>query len=189
VNQHLVFLLEEPSAKDLLQGLLPKLLPGVVFVHYLVFEGKQDLERQLVRKLRGWKMPNSSFVVLRDQDAAECVVVKAKLKQLAIEAGREETLVRIACRELEAWVVGDWRAVGEAFGRPELHAQALKEVHRAPDRLVRPVEALRKFVPQYQKRDGARRVGPLLDPARNQSDSFRSFCTGVQRLVMDAGKA
>ena len=54
---NLVFLLEEPSARDLLTGLLPKLLPESVHVHYLVFDGKQDLERQLVRKLRGWRMP------------------------------------------------------------------------------------------------------------------------------------
>lgn len=181
--RHLVFLLEEPSAKDLLQGVLPKLLPQAVVVHYLVFDGKQDLEGQLVRKLRGWRIPHSMFVVLRDQDAADCGVVKARLRKLVADAGREATLVRIACRELEAWVVGDWQAVGDAFERPELHAQRLKEVHRAPDRLVRPVEALRKFIPEYQKRDGARRVGPLLDPARSQSDSFRAFCNGVQRLV------
>ncbi len=91
--------------------------------------------------------------------------------------------MRIACRELEAWIVGDWNALAAAFDRSELRAQALKEVHRAPDRLVRPVEQIRKFIPQYQKRDGARRVGGLLDPNTNQSASFRAFCSGVQRLV------
>ena len=34
---NLVFLLEEPSTKDLLMGLLPKLLPSGVVVYYLVF--------------------------------------------------------------------------------------------------------------------------------------------------------
>jgi hypothetical protein len=183
---NLVFLLEEPSAKDLLIGLLPKLLPERVQVHYLVFEGKQDLEGQIVRKLRGWRMPDSAFVVLRDQDAAECRMVRARLAKLVEESRRTPSLVRVACRELESWIVGDWHAVAEAFERPNLAGLALKEPYREPDALVRPVELLRKHIPDYQKRDGARRVGGLLDPRRNQSKSFRAFCAGLGTLVGSA---
>jgi hypothetical protein len=164
-------------------GLLPKLLPERVHVHYLVFEGKQDLEGQLVRKLRGWRMPDSAFVVLRDQDAAECRVVRARLAKLVEESRRTPSLVRVACRELESWIVGDWHALAEAFERPDLAGLALKETFREPDLLVRPVETLRRHIPQYQKRDGARRVGGLLDPQRNQSRSFRAFCAGLKTLV------
>jgi hypothetical protein len=181
----LVFLLEEVSAKDLLQGLLPRLLPATVRVHYLVFQGKRDLEGQLVKKIRGWQAPNSAFVVLHDQDAGDCRAVKDHLMSLVEQSGRGRTLVRIACRELEAWIVGDWLAVSEAFGRPELANHGRKEAHRVPDQIVRPFETLRKFLPEYQKRDGARRVGRLLDPARNQSASFRAFCIGVSALVAD----
>lgn len=181
--KHLVFLLEEPSARDLLEGLLPKLLPANLSVRYLVFEGKQDLERQLVRKLRGWCLPDSAFVVLRDQDAADCRAVKARLRKLVAESERAPTLVRVACRELEAWIVGDWQAVAEAFEQPNLSEHGAKEAYRDPDQLVRPVESLRRYIPEYQKRDGARRVGVLLDPQRNQSRSFRAFCSGVQKLV------
>jgi hypothetical protein len=182
--KHLVFLLEEPSAKDLLAGLLPKILPKGLEVVYLVFEGKQDLEAQLGRKMRGWLRPGSAFIVLRDQDAALCSDVKTRLAELVAATGRSPALVRVACRELESWIVGDWQAVGEAFDAPALAAQSMKEAYRNPDLLVRPVEALRKFVPAYQKRDGARRVGPLLDPGRNQSPSFRAFCTGLQKLAV-----
>ena len=182
---NLVFVLEEPSAKDLLEGLLPRLLPEDVAVHYLVFEGKQDLEKQIKRKLRGWQRPDSAFVVLRDQDAADCRVVKAKLSGLVSESGQTSTLVRVACRELESWVIGDWAAVAQAFDKPHLAAQSTKEAYRNPDSLSLPVGELRKFIPEYQKRDGARRVGRLLDPARNQSPSFRAFCSGVRRLLSE----
>jgi hypothetical protein len=64
-----------------------------------------------------------------------------------------------------------------------LIAQSTKEAFRNPDHLVRPVESLRKFIPEYQKRDGARRIGVLLDPTRNQSGSFRTFCSGIRRLL------
>lgn len=181
--KHLVFLLEEPSARDLLEGLLPRLLPADVGVFYLVFEGKQDLEGQLVRKIRGWQRSDASFVVLRDQDAADCHVVKAGLAKLVAQSGREPVLVRVACKELEAWVVGDWPAVSRAFDRPQLAAQATKATYRDPDQLVRPVESLRRFLPEYQKRAGARKMGKLLDPERNNSKSFQVFCRGIQTLV------
>jgi hypothetical protein len=185
--KHLVFLLEELSARDLLEGLLPRLLPASMEVYFLVFDGKQDLEGQLVRKIHGWQRPGAAFVVLRDQDAAECQVVKGRLAKLVAESTREPALVRVACRELEAWVVGDWLAVAQAFDRPQVAAQATKAVYRDPDQLVRPVESLRKFLPEYQKRAGARKIGRLLDPERNNSKSFRVFCKGIKTLVGQVG--
>jgi hypothetical protein len=58
-----------------------------------------------------------------------------------------------------------------------------KSKYRNPDKLSNPVRELRRFVPDYQKRSGARRIGPLLEPKRNQSHSFKVFCAGVQNLV------
>jgi hypothetical protein len=152
----------------------------------MVFDGKQDLERQLVRRIRAFCDPDAAFVVLRDQGAAECKAVRGRLAALVAEAGRGPTLIRVACRELESWILGDWPAVAQAFGDPKLAAQANKALYRDPDSLAHPVQELRKFLPGYQKRDGARRVGPLLDVARNRSNSFRAFCSGLQRLVSAA---
>ena len=67
MNQ-LVFFLEEPSAREMLKNLLPRILPDNVTVRYVVFEGKQDLENQLARKLRRWRVPDTRFVVMRDKD-------------------------------------------------------------------------------------------------------------------------
>jgi hypothetical protein len=188
----LVFLLEEPSARDLIEGLLPRLLPAepAIEVRYLTFQGKQDLEKNICKKVRGWLQPDSRFVILRDQDAGDCRVVKKTMLDLALESGRpgiaDHLLVRVACRELESWVLGDWTAVGEAFEMPRLAEQSRKSIYRDPDKLDRPVEELRKFIPEYQKRDGARRVGPLLDTNRNQSPSFRAFCAGLLTLLQTA---
>ncbi|MBF0138065.1 MAG: hypothetical protein H7833_06470 [Magnetococcus sp. DMHC-1] len=54
MSMHLVFFLEEPSAKAMLESLLPRLLPDSVTMRFIVFEGEQDLEKQLPRKLRGF---------------------------------------------------------------------------------------------------------------------------------------
>jgi hypothetical protein len=52
--KELVFLLEEESAQAMLEGLLLKLLPEAIGRRFIPFEGKQDLEKQLVRKIRGY---------------------------------------------------------------------------------------------------------------------------------------
>ena len=73
--------------------------------------------------------------------------------------------------------------MAKAFERPELEKQSNKEAYRDPDRLAHPVEALRNFLPEYQKRDGARRLGPILNLEQNASASFNAFCAGVLRLA------
>lgn len=47
----IVFLLEEPSMKVALEGLLPRILPGENF-RLIAHEGKQDLAKSIPRKLR-----------------------------------------------------------------------------------------------------------------------------------------
>jgi len=179
----IVFLLEEPSAQDVLEGLLPRILPEEVDVQFLVFEGKQDLEKHMGRRMRGWLKRESAFVVLRDQDSGDCRIIKDRLTTLCREAGKPDAVVRIACRTLESWFVGDWDSVGKAFEQPRLANLKRKAIYQDPDRLGNPVTELRKVIPDYQKRDGARRIGRLLDPSRNCSRSFQLFVETVRRLA------
>lgn len=78
----LVFLLEGPSEKEMLQGLLPRILPSEIQTRFIIFQGKQDLEKNLVLRVRHWKSPDSVFIILRDQDAGNCLDIKAGLKNL-----------------------------------------------------------------------------------------------------------
>ena len=109
----LVFLLEERSAREMLIGLLPRLLPDHVHFHCFAFEGKRDLERNIVPKLRDWQESNTAFVILRDQDAADCKTVKHTLLAKCKEAGKEDAVVRIVCRELGELVLRRSRGCGE----------------------------------------------------------------------------
>lgn len=180
----LVILLEEPSAREMLRGMLPRILPQSVFVQYVVFEGKQDLEKQLMKRLRGWRTPKSAFVVLRDQDSAECETVKEKLVGLCRKASKPEALVRIACRELESWYFGDLPAVEAGLKVSGLSPLSAKARYRNPDAIVNPAAELRRLTEgTYQKLSGSRAIGPLLNPERNTSHSFRLFVDGVKRTV------
>jgi len=78
----IVFFLEGQSEKEMLLALLPKFLPSNIDVRFFVFRGKQDLEKSLVRRLRGWQLQDSVFVIMRDQDAGDCHHVKARLEKL-----------------------------------------------------------------------------------------------------------
>ena len=173
MTEHLVFLLEEPSAADFFKELLPSVLPEGVQTHFLVFEGKQDLEKQLERKLRGWRRPNSRFIVMRDQDSGDCRVIKDRLRDLCAKAGCPDAVIRIACRELEAFFIGDWQAVAEAFERPQLARLNRIAKYRDPDALGSPSREIGSAIPGYQKRDGARRISRCLVPERNKSGSFQ----------------
>lgn len=65
----IVFLLEEYSLKVLLDGLLPRLFPGLPFL-CVPHEGKQDLQKSIPRKLRAWREPGVHYCVIRDNDGA-----------------------------------------------------------------------------------------------------------------------
>ena len=181
---NLVFLLEEPSAREMLKGLLPRVLPPSVQPRYVVFEGKQDLERNIIRRLRGWRAPDSVFVVLRDQDAADCRAVKRALASKCREAGRPETIVRIACRELESWYFGDLAAVSLGLGISNLARYAKQRKYRVPDAIHSPGNELKRISRNaYQKVSGSRAIGLELSPDFNRSHSFGVFVEGVRRAV------
>ena len=181
---NLVFFLEEPSAREMLKGLLPRVLPDVIAFQYVVFEGKQDLERNIVRRLRGWRAPNSVFIVLRDQDAGDCLVIKRTLAAKCREAGRPETIVRIACHELESWYFGDLAAVERGLEIRSLVRYGNRRQYRVPDEKRSPAQELSRITRNaYQKVSRSRDIGPELSPDANKSHSFRVFIEGVQRAV------
>ncbi|ETW92066.1 MAG: hypothetical protein ETSY1_45340, partial [Candidatus Entotheonella factor] len=150
----------------------------------VVFEGKQDLEKQLVKRLRGWQVPDTHFVVMRDQDSGNCFEIKDKLTALCREANRQDVLVRIACRELESFYLGDLVAVEKGLGINNLSRNQDKKKFRAPDELVNPVEELRKLTGnKYQKVSGSRAIGPCLSLTENRSHSFHVLVRGIRELV------
>ena len=115
----IVFLLEERSMKTLLEGLLPRMVPGTPFL-CIPHEGKQDLEKSIPRKIGAWREPGVRFVIVRDNDGGDCRGLKQRLYDLCRGAGRPDSLVRIVCQELEAWYFGDPEALARAFDRPSL---------------------------------------------------------------------
>jgi hypothetical protein len=178
----LVFFLEEPSAEAMLKGFLPQIVPPEFTIRYIVFDGKQDLEKQLVRKLRGYRTPDARFIVMRDKDSGDCRVIKSQLVDKCNEAGKPETLVRIACHELESWYLADLAAVEQGLGVKNLQKFQSKKQYASPDSYPSPSLALKKLVATYEKIGGSRAIGPFLDSSNTRSDSFRVFVEGIRKV-------
>ncbi len=182
--KNLVFFLEEPSAQRMLEGVLPRFIPSDVVVHYVVFQGKSDLEKQLLRKLRFWQRPDSVFVVMRDQDSGDCRAIKRRLLELCQQAGRGEALVRVACHELESFYLGDLAAVERGLGIRGLAAKQGQSRYRTPDKLGSPSEELKKLTNgKYQKVAGSRAIGGHLNLEKNSSHSFTVLLSGIKKVL------
>lgn len=59
----LIFCVEEPSAEEMLKGLLPRLCQKLPVIRFIRFDGKSDMEKRLERKIRAYTNPDARFVV------------------------------------------------------------------------------------------------------------------------------
>lgn len=183
--KEIVFLLEEPSAQALLAGLFRRVIPEETGIQprFIVFEGKQDPEKQMERKLRGYLNPTARFLVLRDQDSVDCRVVKQSLLKRCTAEGRPKAAVRIACRELEAFYLGDLAAVERAFELKGLARRQKEQKFREPDRHGSPSRELESLTRnRYQKVSGSRAIAPHLALHGSHSTSFRQLLQAMDRL-------
>ncbi len=178
---NLIFMVEERSMKIVLDTILPKILPEDVDFITIAHSGKSDLEKSVPIKLKAWNQPECKFVIVRDQDTEDCIDVKNRLIDMTKGTGRE-VLIRIACRELEAWYFGDLEAVSKAYGR-DLTYLANKKKYRNPDMIHYPKKELRKFVDKLQQLDGARRISKHMDIERNTSVSFQQLVAGIRKIM------
>lgn len=184
----LVFMLEEESAKVMLESLLPRMLDPGIKHRLFAFEGKQDLEKQMVKKMRHYMNPHARFIVMRDQDVtSNCLAIKEALLARCVEAGRQSVaLVRIACRELESFYLADLAAVEVGLGINGLvkHQNTVK--FRNPDVLQNPSRELLVLTKQrYQKVSGSRAIGQYLDISNERSSSFKNLIAGIRLMELE----
>ena len=199
---HVEFLLEERSAEAALTAILPKILVDDVTFDFHVFEGKQDLLKQLPLRLKGYRrwIPNNwRIFVLIDEDRQDCQELKARLERAAREAGfwtkshpnsdgDFQIVNRLAVEELEAWFFGDVEALRNAYPRVSktLHN---RQKYRDPDAITGGTwEALERLLKGYYpnflpKGVVAQNVAPHMEPSRNRSRSFQVFVEGLKACV------
>lgn len=179
----LVVMVEEQSAKELLDIILPKLVPSGTALYVLKHSGKSDLRKSVPNKLRGWNTPDTKFVVLQDQDSADCYSLKQEWQTMCNNI-REGVLVRIVCTELESWYFGDLLALERAYVQ-KISYIIKKRKYRDPDKIKNPKKELQKLLPKYQPIDGAKKIGLHMDVDGNTSTSFNMFVSGIRKMFFE----
>jgi hypothetical protein len=185
MTRTMVFLLEEPSMMEFLESFLPRIVTQEWQWQCIPHQGKSDLEQSIPRKMRAWGEPGVRFIIVRDQDSGDCKRTKKRLSALCQEGGNDNAIIRIACREMESWFLGNLQAVDNAFGTVRLGRLQDKKKYRNPDRLQNPSGELKRLIPVYQKRSGAREIGKHITPEGNRSKSFNVFVHAIQDCMIE----
>lgn len=179
---------EEPSIKEVFDNIIPKIVPGLNFSIY-PHQGKQDLEKGLKNTLPSIsKMPGAKILITRDQDNDNCIELKNYLNEIVKEKCSCDYKIRIVCRELEAWFLGDMLAIDDAYLRFNSQQYKNKSEYRNVDNIVKPSQQLLKIIPEYSKYESlpkielANRVSHFLTIEANQSSSFQQTVSAIKLL-------
>jgi|JFJP01.1.fsa_nt_gi hypothetical protein len=181
---------EEPSAKKVFEVILPKLLPENIYFRVFDHQGKQDLENAIQSTVPSIsKIPGARILITRDQDNSDCKETKKHLQKMIEKSCSSTYLIRIACRELEAWFLGDLNAVKQAYPRFKPEQYSEKADFRDVDLLHRPDEWLLKIIPEYSgmetlsKVANSENIAPFMDLEHNSSVSFNNTISGIRKLI------
>jgi hypothetical protein len=197
---HIEFLVEEPSAEAALSNLVPKILGQDFSFKVHSYQGKPDLLKKLLPRLRGYKtwMPEDwRIVILIDADEEDCRALKDNLEGIAQRAelftksnrtigSYFQVLNRLVIEELEAWFFGDVEALHAAYPRVSL-SLGRKARYRNPDAirggtweaLERELKRVGYYSSGISKISNARMVSVHMEPERNRSKSFQVFRQGL----------
>jgi hypothetical protein len=174
---NIVVLAEEPSGQVIAECLAQK-LSIADHILCLQHQGKSDLERSFPRKIGHWRSSRPPrFIVMRDNDGANCLQLKARLLALVPRDAVNRVKIRLVVQELESWYLGDLDAVRRAglLSQAQLVAQKRKAILRTPDRIGNAKQIFKNRVAEGGQIELARRIGPHLSLTDNKSPSFHAF--------------
>lgn len=141
--------------KVALENLLPKLFPPnfVINEDYFIrtHQVKSDLKKSLQKKIKTYsKMPDTvGIFVLHDQDSNDCKLLKDSLKKICSDSSKDlKCMIRIVCRELESWYLGDLNAIEKSYINFKSSKYLNKAKFRNPDNLNAYQEII-KLVPSF----------------------------------------
>lgn len=187
-NYRLEIFTEERSMEYFLRALLPRILPTGFELDTNCFirphEGKSDLKRSLSKKVKA--SPHFSqpvkLLIIHDQDSNDCKVLKTNLISECSGLKSGDFLVRIACKELENWYLGDLESIDIVY--PDTQASGLsgKSKFRNPDRL-NGSEEMNNLTRKFSKSHASREIGRIISIENNNSSSFNYFISGIAKLL------
>ncbi|MBL7791608.1 MAG: DUF4276 family protein, partial [Saprospiraceae bacterium] len=177
---------EEESIKTLLIEVIPRIcnqtswrLDENIFIRS--FEGKSHLRKELPRKAKVYANYYESvyLIVFQDQDSNNCQDLKNQLVNIINESGLRQFKVRIVCRELECWYLGDMDAIEQIIPSFKSANYQNRAKFRLPEKLNGKDE-LRKLIKLYSATEFAKNIGQHL--SINNVNKAPSFNLAIQTL-------
>lgn len=181
-------LVEEPSMENFLRTKLPEILPQGYRLSHNVFirthNGKSDLLKSVPKKIQAFSQyfQPARIIIIQDQDSNNCKVLKQQILDTCSKAGSCPVLVRIACRELENWYLGDLKAIDQTYPGSKAGAHGAKARYGNPDNCQGTVE-MKKLVAGFQKGQASREIPSHMDLSRNNSPSLAHLVNGIKRFL------
>jgi hypothetical protein len=173
----IVVFAEEPSGQIIAECLAQKLNLADRII-CLRHQGKSDLEASFPRKIGSWGGPRRPrFVVMRDNDSADCLQVKVRLMGLVPPNTVQRVKIRLVVQELESWYLGDLEAVKQAglLSGADRDYLGRKSILRNPDSIGNAKQMFKSKIASDGQIALARRIGPHLSLKSNRSRSFHAF--------------
>lgn len=193
MSYDLIFLLEEPSIKNVLEVILPQIIPDKFSYLCIVHQGKQDLANSIPKKIKAFQFaPKTKFIIIHDQDSNDCKILKTELSASCQKVGNPNVLIRIICHELESWFLGDLAAVEKAYNLKfqSLSKRQTQQKFRDPDQLNCAKEELKKLVGKYNgeyyPKTHSKIIAPHLSLTQNSSHSFQIFLNGIKQFIVES---
>lgn len=180
---NLIIFTEEPSMKEALRHLLPKLGVDPRNVRIISFDGIGNMMNSLPLQLRALAVDrNARVLILRDNDNGNCLHHKSAIVHQVASAGlTTRTKVRIVCQMLESWFIGDANALACSRHLTRPVPKRLRTCD--PDSLGNPKSELRRLRDGYNEITGAKAIAPHLDTSANRSASFRMTVEAIRDLT------
>lgn len=177
-----VIMVEEPSIEHVANIIAERL--GIADrTKVIAHEGKNDLKRSFPRKVRAWNAGLvTRFVICMDNDNANCTILKQQLRALLPPQPRHEFKIRLVMNELEAWYLGDMKALELAWQIPMGSADKNqgKQKFRTPETLVHAKRDFEKLVKARGQITLARSIAPHLSIENDRCPSFKHFVAALR---------
>jgi hypothetical protein len=182
-------LVEEPSMENLLNIVLPQILPTGYELGRNCFvrphQGKSDLQRSIPKKVTAYRhFPQAvRLIVIQDQDSNDCVILKQNLIDLIRTQNLHQPyLVRIACKELENWYLGDMQAIESIYPTFKATTHQKKAKYRHTDNIFG-ADDLERQIKDFSKGYASKNIPKNMILNKNTSPSFNHLLSGIEKFL------
>lgn len=190
---------EERSAKQFFERLMIKIFAEQNLSHQEAklrfrvysYSGKDDLKNSLKTTVPTIsKQPKAKILITIDQDTKNCKSLKKELERIIAGNCHCQHKIRIICRELESWFLGDLESIRKSYSRFKPEEYRNKADFRNIDqRKSKPSDTLLKIIPELKgmqklpKVSVAETISQNLSLNNNRSHSFNATITAIKTLL------